>query len=150
MNRIVECIPNFSEGRQIGVVEAIENALSSVDGVWILDRHVDPDHNRSVITLAGHPDSLAESIIAGVRVASEQIDLRLHQGEHPRTGATDVIPLVPLRNSSMEECAQVARVVGAKIADELEIPVYLYGSAATAYDGKHQQPLRGQPITLLA
>ena len=130
MKQIVECIPNFSEGRRIEVVDAIESALSSVDGIWILDRHVDPDHNRSVITLAGHPDSLAESIVAGVRVASERIDLRLHEGEHPRTGATDVIPFIPLRNISMEECAQLAERVGTRIAGELGIPIYLYGSAA--------------------
>ncbi len=142
MNRIVECIPNFSEGRRIEVVDAIESALSSVDGIWILDRHVDPDHNRSVITLAGRPDSLADSIVAGVGAASERIDLRLHEGEHPRIGATDVIPLVPLSNTSMEECAQLAWKVGTRIADELDIPIYLYGSAARLSDRKNLAQIR--------
>ena len=142
MNPIVECIPNFSEGRRIEVVDAIENALSSVDDIWILDRHMDPDHNRSVITLVGHPDSLAESIIAGVCVASERIDLRLHEGEHPRTGATDVIPLVPLRNISMEACARLAWKVGTRISEELEIPIYLYGAAARSSDRKNLEQIR--------
>ena len=142
MNPIVECIPNFSEGRRIEVIEAIESALSSVDGIWILDRHMDPDHNRSVITLVGHPDSLAESIVGAVRVASERIDLRLHEGEHPRTGATDVIPLVPLRNISMDECARLAWQVGARIAEELAIPIYFYGSAARSSHRKNLEWIR--------
>ena len=142
MNQIVECIPNFSEGRRVGVVEEIERALSIVDGIRILDRHMDPDHNRSVLTLAGHPGSLAESIVAGVRVASERIDLRLHEGEHPRTGATDVIPLVPLRNISMEACALLAGEVAARIAEELELPVYLYGSAARRSNRKNLEQIR--------
>ncbi len=130
MTPLVECVPNFSDGRRTRVVDAIESALCSVDGVWILDRHMDPDHNRSVITLAGRPESLPDALVAAVRVAAERIDLRSHDGEHPRTGATDVIPFVPLRNVSMEECVRLGRDLGARIARELEIPVYLYGWAA--------------------
>jgi len=142
MKQIVECIPNFSEGRRIEVVDAIEGALSSVDGIRILDRHVDPDHNRSVITIAGHPDSLIDSIVAGVGVASERIDLRIHEGEHPRIGATDVIPLVPLSNISMEACARLAWKMGMKIAHELGIPIYLYGSGARLSDRKNLARIR--------
>ena len=124
------------------VVASIESAIYGVGGVSILDTHVDPDHNRSVITLAAHPENLVESIVAGVRVAAQRIDLRNHDGEHPRTGATDVIPVVPLRNISIEACVLLAREIGAKISEDLKIPIYLYGSAARVPERTNLEQIR--------
>src|SRR5580693_3966159 len=102
MNHLIECVPNFSEGRDPAKVDAIVEAMSGVAGAWILDRSSDADHNRSVITIAGSPDAVAESAIRGAGKAAELIDIRRHRGVHPRIGATDVIPFVPLENVSME------------------------------------------------
>jgi glutamate formiminotransferase/formiminotetrahydrofolate cyclodeaminase len=134
MKRIVECVPNFSEGRRSDVVDEIVAAIRSVPGVVILDREMDPDHNRSVITFVAEPDAAVEAAVRGTRRAAELIDLTRHQGEHPRIGATDVIPFVPIRNVTMEECVELARRTGRRIADEVGIPVYLYERAATRPD----------------
>ena len=131
---IVECIPNFSEGRRIEVVDAIQQAIASVAGVHVLDRHVDADHNRSVITFAGHPEGVLEAAYAGIARAAELIDLDQHQGEHPRIGATDVVPFVPIQGVTMDECVELARRLGERVGETLAIPVYLYEFAATRAD----------------
>ncbi len=130
MARIVECVPNFSEGRRQAVVEEIAGAIASA-GVKILDREMDADHNRSVITFAGEPDAVAEGAFRGIRQAARRIDLTVHRGEHPRIGATDVVPFVPVRGVTMEDCIHLARLVGERVGRELDIPVYLYERAAT-------------------
>lgn len=134
MNKIVECIPNFSEGRDAKKIELIAAAVSSVKGVAVLDRTLDADHNRSVITFAGEPEAVLLAAIRAAATAVELIDLNQHSGEHPRMGALDVLPFVPIKNVTMEECVDLARKAGARIADELGIPVYLYEYAATRPD----------------
>ncbi|MCJ7678574.1 MAG: glutamate formiminotransferase, partial [Anaerolineales bacterium] len=121
---LVECIPNFSEGRRLPVIDAIQQAIASVPGVLVLDRHVDADHNRTVITFAGSPEGVSEAAFAAIRKASELIDLDQHSGEHPRIGATDVVPFVPLAGCTMDECVALARRLGERVAGELGIPVY--------------------------
>jgi len=127
---LVECVPNFSEGRDAGVLEALAAALRSVPGAGLLDVHADASHHRSVFTLAGRPGAVAEAAYRAARVAVERIDLRRHRGEHPRIGAVDVVPFVPLRGASMELCVELAERTGSRIADELGVPVYLYARAA--------------------
>jgi glutamate formiminotransferase/glutamate formiminotransferase/formiminotetrahydrofolate cyclodeaminase len=132
MDRIVECVPNFSEGRKDPTIEALMAAIRSVSGVVLLDRQSDADHNRTVLTFVGTPEASAEAAFAAAREALDRIDLTTHRGEHPRVGATDVIPFVPIRGVTMDDCVQLARQVGHRIADELRIPVFLYEQAATA------------------
>jgi len=132
--KLVECVPNFSEGRRSEVIEAISNVISSVSGVEVLDIQSDHDHNRSVITFIGSPDSVLPAAFAGIGRAAELIDLNEHRGEHPRIGATDVVPFVPISGVTMEECVQLARSLGQRVGQELNIPVYLYEAAATRPD----------------
>ncbi|MBI4467726.1 MAG: glutamate formimidoyltransferase [Acidobacteria bacterium] len=131
MNRIVECVPNFSEGRRTEVVEAIVASITEVPGVVLLDREMDLSHNRAVISFVGEPEWVVEAVLAGARTAMELIDLNRHTGEHPRIGATDVVPFIPIKNVTMEQCVLLARQAAERIADELQIPVYLYEKAAT-------------------
>jgi glutamate formiminotransferase len=131
MNRLIECVPNFSEGRDLAKVDAIVGTMSGVAGAWILDRSSDADHNRSVITLAGNPEAVAEAVIRGAGKAAELIDMTRQAGVHPRIGATDVIPFVPLEGVSAEECVALARRVGQELWDRYRIPVYFYEAAAT-------------------
>ncbi|MCX6775585.1 MAG: glutamate formimidoyltransferase [Candidatus Micrarchaeota archaeon] len=131
MDRIVECIPNFSEGKNQEVIDRIVGEIKKVRGVKLLDVESDADHNRSVVTFLGEPEAVAESVFLATKKASELIDLNKHKGEHPRIGATDVIPFVPISNVTMEECVELAKKVGERIASELKIPVYLYEAAAT-------------------
>ena len=131
MNRLIECVPNFSEGRDLAKVDALVEAMSGVAGAWILDRTSDADHNRSVITLAGTPEAVAEAAILGTGKAAELIDMTRHKGVHPRIGATDVIPFVPLEGVSMDECVALARYTGQELWDRYRIPVYFYEAAAT-------------------
>ncbi len=131
MNRLIECVPNFSEGRDLAKVDAIVDAMSGVAGAWVLDRSGDADHNRSVITLAGKPEAVAEAVIRGAGKAAELIDMTRQTGVHPRIGATDVIPFVPLEGVSVEECVKLARRVGQELWDRYRIPVYFYEAAAT-------------------
>jgi glutamate formiminotransferase/formiminotetrahydrofolate cyclodeaminase len=140
--RIVECIPNFSEGRDIGVVNAIESAIADAADVFILDRHSDADHHRSVITFAGKPHAVAEAAFAGIAKAASLIDLNQHHGEHPRIGATDVVPFVPISGVSMVECVDLARDLGKRVAQELKIPVYLYENAATRPERTNLENIR--------
>jgi glutamate formiminotransferase len=130
MERIVECVPNFSEGRRGEVVEQIANAIAGA-GVKILDREMDADHNRSVITFAGAPAAVEEGAFRGIETAARLIDLDTHRGEHPRIGATDVVPFVPVSGVTMADCVAMARRVGERVGRELDIPVYLYERAAT-------------------
>jgi glutamate formiminotransferase / 5-formyltetrahydrofolate cyclo-ligase len=129
--RLVECVPNFSEGRRQAVIDAIAGAVSATDGVVLLDRTSDSDHNRSVLTFAGEAEPVAAAMEGAVAVAVERIDMREHQGQHPRLGAVDVIPFVPLGETSMAECVELARRFGARIAERFDLPVYLYAEAAT-------------------
>jgi glutamate formiminotransferase len=142
MKRIVECIPNFSEGRRAEVVDAIAGAMISVPDVYLLDRQMDADHNRSVITLAGTPESIGEAAIRGVEAALQRIDMTTHTGEHPRLGAADVIPFVPIDGVTLEECVQLARRVSREIADRFGIPVYLYEAAATRPERANLENIR--------
>ncbi len=128
---LVECIPNYSEGRRGEVVDQIVGAITSVSGVSLLDRHSDPDHNRTVLTLIGAPPAVKQAVFLSIKKAAELIDMDQHQGEHPRVGATDVVPFVPIRDVTMEECVQMARDLGKQVGEELNIPVYLYEAAAS-------------------
>jgi len=130
MKRLVECVPNFSEGRDLGVVDAIVAAMRAVPGAFVLHRESDPDHNRSVVTLAGEPEAVAEAVVRAVEKAAELIDLTRHAGAHPRTGAADVVPFVPLEGATMEDCVALARETGRVIWERHHIPVYFYEAAA--------------------
>lgn len=127
---LIECVPNFSEGRERATVDAIAEAMR-VEGVYQLDLHMDADHNRSVITLAGSCDPLIEAVLRGIGKAAELIDLTRHRGVHPRLGATDVVPFVPVEGVTLDECVQMAHAVGAQVWQRYRIPVYLYEAAAT-------------------
>lgn len=142
MNRIVECVPNFSEGRRPEVVDAIVEAITSVPNVYLLDRQMDADHNRMVITMAGPPEWIGRAAVCAVEVATQRIDLTKHTGEHPRIGATDVVPFVPIRGVTLDECVQIARNVGKEIAERLSIPVYLYEAAATRPERANLENIR--------
>lgn len=142
MNQVVECVPNFSEGRNPDVVQALVDIVQSISGVALLDETMDPDHHRAVVTLAGRPYAVAEVAFQMARVASQLIDLRSHHGEHPRVGATDVMPFVPIRGVSMQDCVQLARMVGQRIGNELKIPVFLYEEAASRPERKNLEWIR--------
>jgi glutamate formiminotransferase/formiminotetrahydrofolate cyclodeaminase len=131
MQSIVECVPNFSNGRDPEVYNQIVEAIAGVDGVSVLDVSADPDHNRTVVTFVGAPDLVVEAGYRAIAVAKELINLDNHQGEHPRIGATDVFPFIPIRGITMEECVLLARRLGRRVAEELGVAVYLYGAAAT-------------------
>ena len=134
MDRIVECVPNFSEGWNRTTVCALVHAVESVPGVWLLDQSMDRDHHRSVLSFAGEPDAVAEAAFRAIRVATDLIDLRKHKGVHPRVGATDVVPFVPLRGATMQDCIHLAKRLGQRVGTELEIPVFLYEQAALHRD----------------
>src|SRR4051794_20282209 len=131
MKKIIECVPNFSEGRDMNAIKQITDAVERVDGVKLLN--VDPGHSthRTVVTFVGSPDEVVEAAFQAVKTAQQVIDMRHHRGDHPRFGATDVCPLVPIAGVTMEEVAEYARELGKRIGDELGIPVYLYENAAT-------------------
>src|SRR5512140_47753 len=131
MPALVECVPNFSEGRDPAVLEALRAALTSVSGVRLLDVQADASHHRSVFTFVAPPDAAVEAAFRAIRTAQERIDLTRHAGEHPRMGATDVVPFVPLEGATMEDCVALARRLGERVGAELGIPVYLYARAAT-------------------
>jgi len=128
---LVECVPNFSEGRDSARIDALRAAITGVAGVQLLDVQSDPAHNRSVFTLVGHPAAVVDAAFAAMRVATERIDLTKHSGEHPRMGATDVVPFVPVAGITMDECVALARTLGERVGRELGIPVFLYARAAT-------------------
>lgn len=132
MARIVECIPNFSEGRDKEKIETIVNVFRGVEGVKLLDYSSDADHNRSVVTVVGEPEALEKAIINMAEKVYENIDMSTHTGAHPRMGALDVVPFVPIDGITMEECVEIANRIGKVIAERFNIPVYLYEKAATA------------------
>ncbi len=134
MAEIVECVPNFSEGRREEVVDELVSAIGSVGGVRVLYRGMDANHNRCVITFVGDRESVAQAAFEGAKRGVALIDMNRHRGEHPRVGALDVLPFVPIAGVTMDDCVAVARAVGKRIADELEVPVYLYEAAATRPD----------------
>jgi glutamate formiminotransferase / formiminotetrahydrofolate cyclodeaminase len=142
MKRLVECVPNFSEGRDAARVDAIVAAMSEVPGAFLLDRESDADHNRSVITLAGEPEAVAEAALRGVGKAAELIDLTHHTGAHPRVGATDVVPFVPIEGMTIEECVVLATKVGREIWERYHIPVYFYEAAAQRPERVHLENIR--------
>src|SRR5213080_2784789 len=141
MSTLVECVPNFSEGRDRAKVDAIVEAMK-LDGVYLLDREMDADHNRCVITLVGEREPIQEAVIRGVGKASELIDLNVHQGAHPRMGAADVVPFIPIEGVSIEDCVTMARHVGEQIWKRYQIPVYLYESAATTPERQNLENIR--------
>jgi glutamate formiminotransferase len=131
MTQLIECIPNFSEARRPEIIDQIIAAIASVDGASLLDRSSDLDHNRTVLTFAGVPAAVEEAAFRAIKTAAELIDLNQHRGAHPRIGATDVCPFVPLSEITMGECVELAKRLGQRVGSELSIPVYLYEAAAT-------------------
>ena len=127
---LIECVANFSEGRDAAIVHAIENAIASSPGVLVLRSEMDTDHNRSVITFAGPPDAVSEGALRGIAMAVQRIDLRKHAGVHPRMGAADVVPFVPLEGATLVDCAAIAHRVGEEVWKRLQVPVYFYEAAA--------------------
>ena len=142
MTTLIECIPNFSEARRPEIIDQIAAAITSVEGARLLDRSSDLDHNRTVITFAGPPFAVEEAAFRAIRTAAELIDLNNHQGEHPRIGATDVVPFVPLSEATMEECVAIARRLGQRVGHELGVPVYLYEAAATRPERANLENIR--------
>ena len=142
MNRIVECVPNFSEGRRPDVVELIISEIKAVPAVKLLDYEMDADHNRAVVTFIGEPEAVVEAAYAAIAKAAELIDMEQHEGGHPRIGATDVVPFIPIRNISTEECVKLADELAQKVGQELEIPVYLYEDAACCEERRNLATIR--------
>jgi glutamate formiminotransferase / formiminotetrahydrofolate cyclodeaminase len=142
MKRLIECVPNFSEGRDTAKVDAIVASMSGVAGVYVLDRESDADHNRSVVTLAGDPEAVAEAVLLGVGKAMELIDLTTHMGAHPRVGATDVVPFIPIHGITLDDCAALARRVGKEIWSRYRIPVFFYEAAASRPDRVNLENVR--------
>jgi len=142
MDQIIECVPNFSEGRDQEKIAQLVKEVVSTEGVKLLDYSSDKDHNRTVITFCGDAKGVKEAAFKLIKKASEIIDMRYHKGEHPRIGATDVVPFIPVKNATMEECIQIAREVGERVGRELNIPVYLYEEAATTLERKNLENIR--------
>ncbi len=128
--KLVECVPNFSEGRRPEVLDQIVGSMTAVDGARLLDKEMDADHNRAVVTIVGEPEAVLEAAFRGIAKASELIDLNKHEGEHPRMGAADVCPFVPVREVTMKDCVELAARLGERVGKELSIPVFLYEEAA--------------------
>jgi glutamate formiminotransferase len=140
--QVIECVPNVSEGRRREIVQAIADAIAAVPGVRLLDHSSDPAHNRSVFTLAGDAAGVEQAVLALVDRAVAAIDLRAHRGEHPRLGAVDVVPFVPIDGVTMADCVELARRVGAAVAERFAIPVYLYEEAASSPARKNLEDIR--------
>ena len=142
MSAIVECVPNFSEGRNLEVINAIADSIKSVKCVRLLDYSWDYNHNRSVFTFIGSPEAVKQAAFASCSKAAELIDMNKHTGEHPRMGATDVIPFIPVKDITIEECVKLSRELGERIASELSIPVFLYEYSATCPERKNLADIR--------
>lgn len=149
MQRLVECVPNFSEGRKPETVQSIAAVIAAVETACVLDTHIDPDHNRSVITFVAAPENVVEAAVRAVGRAAELIDMRTHRGEHPRLGATDVLPFVPVSGVTMDDCVRLAHDAGKRIARELSIPVYFYEQAALRRDRVNLEDVRRGALELL-
>ena len=142
MTKLVESVPNFSEGRRIGVVDRLCEAVESVPEAHLLDRTSDASHNRSVLTMAGEAAAILEALERAFAVAVAEIDMETHAGEHPRIGAVDVVPFVPLGDTKMSDCVELARAFGSRVAERFSVPVYLYGEAATTPDRRRLADVR--------
>lgn len=142
MAKLVECVPNFSEGRRPEVIDAICNAITSVEGVVLLDKEMDKDHNRAVVTFVCHPSKAVDAAFEGYKKAAELIDMQTHQGEHPRMGACDVCPFIPISDMEIEEGIELANKLGKRVGEELQIPVYLYEDARTTPKRKNLAKVR--------
>ena len=140
--QIIECIPNFSEGQNAATLDFLQEAAANIPGAALLDVHIDGDHNRSVFTLAGSPAAVAEAAFTLAKTAVRRIDLTKHSGQHPRMGAVDVIPFVPIKNADMSDCICLAEQVGERIAKELALPVFLYEEAAKVPERKNLANIR--------
>lgn len=154
MAKIIECVPNFSEGQNEAVINGLVSVAKSVGGVTLLDHSSDASHNRSVFTLVGDEDGIQEVAFQLVKYASENIDMTKHHGEHPRMGATDVVPFIPIKDSSVEECIEISKKVAKRINDELNIPIFLYEDSASVPGRKNLARVRkgqfeGMPEKLL-
>src|SRR3972149_7745276 len=141
MNKIVECVPNFSEGQDQKIINAIFGA-AKVDGVKVFELEHNKDHNRMLFTIVGEPEQVVASAFESIKVATKLIDMEKHKGEHPRIGATDVVHFVPVSGVSMEECVELARELGKKVGDELGIPAFLYEEAATRPENRNLADVR--------
>ena len=150
MPPIVECVPNFSEGCDPAVVQAIVTAITSVPNVRLLHRTMDQDHHRSVLTFAGPPDAVGEAALRAITLAAKSIDLRRHDGVHPRIGATDVVPFIPIQDVTMDECVRLAREIGQEVGTRLGIPVFLYEHAATHHTRRRLETIRSGGLKGLA
>ena len=142
MAKLMECIPNISEGRRLDLVEEFADIVRAVPGVTLIDYSSDASHNRSVFTFLGDPDQVMEAAFRFAQHAVEKIDLRVHEGEHPRMGAVDVIPFVPIRDMDMQECVERSKVLGERLANELDLPVFLYEESASAPHRKNLAAIR--------
>jgi glutamate formiminotransferase len=149
MSPLIECVPNFSEGRRPEVVEQIAEAIATIESACILDTHIDPDHNRSVITFVATRERVVDAALQAVSTAAALIDMRTHRGEHPRLGATDVLPFIPLMGTTIEECVEIAHQAGERIATELSIPIYFYERAARRQDRVNLEDVRRGAFELL-
>ncbi len=146
---LVECVPNFSEGRNAATVQRLAASIADVETACVLDMHIDPDHNRSVITFVAAPEFIVEAAVRVVTLSAELIDMRLHTGVHPRLGATDVLPFVPIRGVAMEDCVALAHRAGQRIAEEIGIPVFYYEKAAKRPDRVNLEDVRRGALELL-
>ena len=142
MAKLMECIPNISEGRRLDLVEEFADIVRAVPGVTLIDYSSDASHNRSVFTFLGDPDQVMEAAFRFAKHAVEKIDLRVHEGEHPRMGAVDVIPFVPIRDMDMAECVELSKKLGERLANELDLPVFLYEESASAPHRKNLAAIR--------
>ncbi len=142
MQKIVECVPNFSEGRDQAVISAIFDAAKSIRSTRVFELEYNKDHNRTLFTIVGSPEDVMESVFESIKTATKLIDMNKHKGEHPRIGATDVVPFVPVSSVTMEECSDLARKLGKKVGEELSIPVFLYEEAATKPENRNLADLR--------
>ncbi|HEX4899242.1 MAG TPA: glutamate formimidoyltransferase, partial [Pyrinomonadaceae bacterium] len=149
IGNLVECVPNFSEGRNKETIARLSEAIASVETACVLDTHIDPDHNRSVITFVAHPSQVVTAAVKAVALAAELIDMRRHTGVHPRLGATDVLPFVPVAGITLDECAALAHRAGERIARELSIPVFYYEQAALRPERKNLEDVRRGALELL-
>lgn len=142
MDKIVQCVPNFSEGRNIEVIDKIVEPFRGVDGVKLLDYQSDEDHNRMVVTVVGEPEPLKKSVVEAIGVAAKHIDMTKHNGQHPRMGATDVVPFIPVKNISVEETVELSKSVAKEIAENFNIPVFLYEDSAQIPERKNLAKVR--------
>jgi glutamate formiminotransferase/formiminotetrahydrofolate cyclodeaminase len=142
MRQIAECVPNFSEGRNPEIIDAIASSIRAVAGVRLLSAEPDKDYNRSVVTFIGEPHAVVEAAYQATKVASERIDMQTHKGEHPRLGAVDVVPFVPISGLTMDDCVKLAHEYGKRVAEDFRIPIYLYEFAATKPERRNLATIR--------